>query len=81
MKELTYTILLTSEPEGGFTVVVPTLPGCVTYGRTLDEAKTMAKEAIRAYIESLKKHQEAIPSDEKSFISSVMVPANLQAYA
>ena len=34
-----YNIVLRSESEGGFTVIVPALPGCVTYGKNLVEAK------------------------------------------
>lgn len=75
MKNFHYNLIFQSEPEGGFTVIVPALPGCVTYGRNLDEARTMALDAIRGYIASLLKHKEPIPSDEKSFISSVLVNA------
>jgi predicted RNase H-like HicB family nuclease len=57
-----YNIMLRPEPEGGFTAIVPTLPGCVTYGRTLPEARDMAKDAIEGYIESLRKHQEPAPA-------------------
>lgn len=64
-------IVLRPEPEGGFTVLVPALPGCVTYGRTLTEAKSMAKDAISAYIESLKKHNEPIPTDDDSLVASL----------
>ena len=46
--EYTYTILLTPEPEGGFTVTCPSLPGLVTYGETLEEARAMAAEAPSA---------------------------------
>ncbi len=53
-----FNIVLRPEPEGGFTAIVPALPGCVTFGRTLAEAKKMAKDAITGYIESLKKHKE-----------------------
>jgi len=60
---LSYKILLRPEPEGGFTVTVPALPGCVTYGSDFDEAKAMAKEAIELYLESLAAHNEAIPND------------------
>ncbi len=56
-----FSLVLQPEPEGGFTAIVPVLPGCVTYGRTLAEAKKMAKDAIFSYIESLKKHGEPIP--------------------
>jgi predicted RNase H-like HicB family nuclease len=61
---LSYRILLNPEPEGGYTVNVPALPGCITYGADLDEAKANAKEAIEVYIESLKAHGEEIPTDE-----------------
>ncbi|MBC2699532.1 MAG: type II toxin-antitoxin system HicB family antitoxin [ANME-2 cluster archaeon] len=64
MKVLNYRILLRKEPEGGYTVMVPLLPGCVTYGETIEEAIDMAKEAIELYIESLKEHGEVIPTEE-----------------
>ena len=66
MKVLSYRILLRQEPEGGYTVIVPSLPGCVTYGDTVEEAIEMAKEAIELYIESLKEHGEEIPTEEKN---------------
>ncbi len=68
-----YNIIVTPEKEGGFTVVVPALPGCVTYGKTLTEAKRMAGDAIYGYIQSLKKHGEQIPSDEDTYVSSLDV--------
>lgn len=71
MEILNYTVIFAPEPESGFTVTVPSLPGCVTYGKDLNEAKKMAKEAITLYLESLKKHGEAIPTEENAFISSV----------
>ena len=69
---LTYRIVLRHEPEGGYTVIVPTLPGCVTYGATKEEANKMAEGAIRAYLESMKKHGEEIVDDsetEEDFIN------------
>jgi predicted RNase H-like HicB family nuclease len=54
MRKLSYRIILRPEPEGGYTVTVPALPGCITYGKTLEEAKKMALDAIKAYLESLK---------------------------
>ena len=56
MKVLNYRILLRKEPEGGYTVIVPSLAGCVTYGKDIDDAIKMAKEAIGLYLESLKAH-------------------------
>ena len=62
MKTRTYRIMLNEEPEGGFTVTVPSLPGCVTYGENLDHAMSMAKEAIEGYIELLEKQGESVPN-------------------
>jgi antitoxin HicB len=64
MKRLNYLILLRKEPEGGYTVTVPTFPGCVTYGKTVEEAIAMAKEAIELYIEDLQEKGEDIPTEE-----------------
>ena len=63
MKLLNYRILLRKEPESGYTLMVPSLPGCVTYGETIEEAIDMAKEAIELFIESLKEHGEIIPTE------------------
>lgn len=60
MKYLNYRILLRREPEGGHTVTVPLLLGCVTYGETIDEAIAMAREAIDLYIEDLREKGESI---------------------
>ena len=65
MRKLSYRILLRPEPEGGYTVIVPTLPGCITYGRSVAEAKEMAKDAIKAYLKSLKKRREPILDDSE----------------
>ncbi len=59
----TYRILLTHESEGGYTVNVPSLPGCITYGDNIDLAIEMSKEAIEGYIEVLKEQGEAVPDD------------------
>ncbi|MBR0177397.1 MAG: type II toxin-antitoxin system HicB family antitoxin [Bacteroidales bacterium] len=59
----TYKINLRKEAEGGYTVFVPSLPGCITYGDTVDEAIEMAKEAIELYIEELQDRGEQIPDD------------------
>jgi antitoxin HicB len=66
-----YNIMLRPEPEGGYTAFVPALPGCVTYGRTLKEAKAMAKDAISGYIVSLPKHGDPVPSDQDTLLASL----------
>jgi len=71
MRVLNYRVLLQKEPEGGYTVIVPLLPGCVTYGKTIKEAKLMAKEAIELYIESLKDHNEEIPVEKEPLLGII----------
>jgi predicted RNase H-like HicB family nuclease len=66
MNEYTYTIIL--EPdlvEGGYTVSVPSLPGCVTQGETVEEATAMAKDAIRLFIETLLESGETVPEERE----------------
>lgn len=76
VKVLNYRILLREEEEGGFTVLVPSLPGCVTFGETIDEAIKMAKEAIELYLESLYAHHEPIPSEKRMFEYNLAIEAN-----
>ncbi len=71
--ELSYRVLLTKEVEGGYTVTVPTLPGCITYGETVDEAISMAREAIDLYLESLEAHGDAIPDEQATLEYNVTV--------
>ncbi len=60
-----YTIVLCPWEDGqGYTVVVPSLPGCITEGTTKDEALANAKEAILCHLEGLRKAGESIPSEE-----------------
>ena len=61
MENYQFTVIIERQPEGEYLVTVPALPGCVTEGRTLEEARTMATDAIGAYCASLRKHDEPIP--------------------
>ncbi|HZT57425.1 MAG TPA: type II toxin-antitoxin system HicB family antitoxin [Pyrinomonadaceae bacterium] len=54
---------MTPDETGGYVVTCPALPGLVTEGDTLKEAREMAADAIRGYIESLKKDGEPIPTE------------------
>lgn len=63
MRILKYTVIFEPAPEGGYTVIVPALPGCVTEGDTLDEAREMAVDAIKCYCESLLKDGLPLPED------------------
>ncbi|MFL5586141.1 MAG: type II toxin-antitoxin system HicB family antitoxin [Ktedonobacteraceae bacterium] len=66
MSEYSYTIILEPDPdEGGYTVTVPALPGCVTQGETIEEAIVMAKDAIRLYIETLIAEGQPVPLEHE----------------
>ena len=67
--------MLRKEPEGGYTAFVPSLPGCVTYGDTIDEAIDMTREAVELYIESLIEHNEPVPSEEEVFEYNLQINA------
>lgn len=64
-KILQYTALFSPDEEGGFVVEVPALPGCVSQGETVKEAKENIQEAIELYIETLKERGLEIPEDEE----------------
>jgi predicted RNase H-like HicB family nuclease len=52
MKKLKFTIVFIKEEEGGFTVIVEELPGAISYGKTLKEARKNILEAIQLVLES-----------------------------
>ncbi len=57
-------ILIPDREVGGYTVEVPSLPGCVTEGDTVEEALTNARDAIDLYIEALHDLGRAIPPED-----------------
>ena len=58
-----FTVLFEPAEEGGYVVTCPALPGLVTEGETLEDARDMARDAIKAYLESLQKDGLPIPHD------------------
>lgn len=74
-----YSIILDPAVEGGFTVRVPRLPGCVTEGDTLDEALANAREAIRAYLLSLREDGLELPEPDAGSIQVREVAVDLDA--
>jgi len=70
-KQFNFTVLFEPAEEGGYVVRCPALPGLVTEGDTLEEARAMAKDAIRAYLESLRKDGLPIPEDKKLTLDPV----------
>ena len=63
---MSFSVLLEPDEEGGYTVIVPALPGCVAEGRTREEALANAREAILGFIEGLQKAGEPIPKERQA---------------
>lgn len=71
----TYTFTMLFEPaeEGGYVVTCPALPGLVTEGDTMEEARKMAEDALRGYLESLLEDGLTIPPDKTPITEPVEI--------
>lgn len=56
-----FRVIIEQDEDGVFVASCPTLPGCLSQGNTRAEAQANIKEAIQAYLDSLKQHNEPIP--------------------
>jgi len=74
-KVMQFNVIFRPEIEGGFTAIVPSLPGCITYGKDLSQAEEMVRDAISGYLASLKKRRQKVASDEGSFMTLLSVGA------
>ena len=63
----TFHVVMEPETEGGFSVYVPSLPGCASQGETKDEALTNIQEAIEGYLLGLKDDGLPFPPDRAIF--------------
>jgi len=66
-------VIVEQDEDGVFAVHCPSLPGCISQGRTRDEALSNIREAIAGYLKSLEKHQEPIPPPISEEIVEVAV--------
>lgn len=60
-QEYSFTVLYEPVSRKGYQVIVPLLPGLVSYGRTFEEARDMARDAIRCHLGALMKQREHVP--------------------
>ncbi|NQT19974.1 MAG: type II toxin-antitoxin system HicB family antitoxin [Planctomycetes bacterium] len=68
-----YRVLIEQDEDGIYVVEVPSLPGCISQGRTRSEALSNIKEAIEAYLESLRAHDEPVlPSIDEEVVEVVL---------
>ena len=58
-----YTAVFEKNEKRGYTVTVPSLPGLVTEGNDLEQARSMAEDAIRCYVGGLKENREEVPEE------------------
>ena len=70
-----FQVIFTYDSEyQGYIAEVPELPGCVSQGKTLDEAITNIKDAIKGYLHVLEKHGKPyVPKESQSFVGEVLV--------
>lgn len=71
--KLNLNVVFRAEPEGGFTVLVPVLPGCITYGKNIQEAQSMAEEAISLYLEDMAANGEEWPRNEQTYLGNIEI--------
>ena len=67
---MNYIALIHKNHSSDYGVSFPDFPGCVTAGKTLDEAKSLAKEALKGHVDLMKEMREPIP--EASSLESIM---------
>ena len=71
MKIMKFRVTIEVDEDGMFVVQCPSLPGCISQGRTKEEALENIKDAIKGYLESLKKHGEPIPAVEEEVVEVI----------
>ncbi|MCM1106544.1 MAG: type II toxin-antitoxin system HicB family antitoxin [Blautia sp.] len=62
MSNLTYLAVLEPGEDGGYSISFPDLPGCFSYGDSLEEAQSMAAEAVSLHVYGMEQDGEAIPA-------------------
>ena len=69
-----YTVLIYPD-DGAYSVVVPALPGCVTWGQTVDEALNMARDAIGGHVAALRVTGQDVPEEAPPMVVTVEINA------
>ena len=68
-----FRVMIKPDEDGVFVAECPVLPGCVSQGKTRDEAIANIRDAIQGYLHSLQKHNEPIPGPVAEEIVEVSV--------
>ena len=73
-KVLKYDVIFEEQPDGGYTVTVPSLAGCISEGDTFEQAKENIEDAIKLYVEDLAADGEETPvGDTSVFMGQVTI--------
>lgn len=81
-KILSYFAVFDPAKEGGYNVSFPDFPGCVTFGRTFEEAKAKAKEVLELWIEELNSERQVIPiKNARPIIDEIQITVPQRIYA
>jgi len=73
MKVYNYMVIFEPIENGGYDVIIPAIPEICTFGETLEEAREMAEDAIRCYLESALEANETIPWDKEPSLERIAV--------
>lgn len=73
-QQLSYTAVIQEDEDGNHLVSFPALPGCVTFGRTYEEAIKMGQEVLELWIEELVESGESLPEEGRSSLTTLMAP-------
>lgn len=65
-----YTVILEPDPEGGYTVICPALPGCVSEGETVEEALAMIQDAILAWLAAAKEQRTSLQVETAELVAA-----------
>ena len=68
MRKLTYLAVMEPSEDGGYAVFFPDLPGCITYGESLDYARKMAEEAVGLHVYAMESDDEIVPEPSKTLL-------------
>ncbi|MGA2270060.1 MAG: type II toxin-antitoxin system HicB family antitoxin [Bryobacteraceae bacterium] len=81
-KVYSYQINLIPDGQSGYTVLVPALPGCISFGKTVEQATASAREAIELHLENLAAHKEPIPvGHETATVLNALIQVTLSNVA
>lgn len=73
---MTFKVFIKKGEDGKFIASVPSLPGCHTQGKTLDEARKNIEEAARAYLKTAKKFGDRVNFDDTQTLeTTVFIPS------